>query len=392
MKVLQLGKFFPLRGGVEKVMHSLMVGLMEQGHHCDMLCAAYSGRGRVIAIDNASQSPGRSCATVEKSTQPKRGRASIICTRTWIKLFGTMLSPRMVWTARRICARYDVVHVHHPDPMACLALFVSGYKGRVILHWHADIIKQKRALRFYHPLQRWLIARADMIIGTSPIYLEASSYLQGVQPKTACLPIGVDAIQPDKEKVEALRRQYPGRKIIFSLGRMVPYKGFEYLIQSAQHLDDSYIILIGGDGPLRQQLQNEIRMCGLQDKVSLLGFLSDDDLPTYFGACSVFCLPSVEKTEAYGIVQIEAMSCSRPVVATRIEGSGVSWVNEHGVSGLNVAPRDAEALARAFHTITCDAATYHAFCNGARDRYLTTFTRQRMLTHYHNLLQQCLNQ
>lgn len=418
IKILQLGKFFPLRGGVEKVMYSLMVGLLERGEHCDMLCAAYSGRGRRVKIDNTNQSFGNLGQSIGKSNQtigetgqtiggsdqttgktrqagaksirPKRGQASIICTRTWMKLCGTMLSPRMIWTARRIGRRYDLIHVHHPDPMACLALFTSGYKGKVILHWHADIVKQRRILKLYRPLQQWLISRADLIIGTSPTYLASSPYLRAVQHKTACLPIGVDAMEPDKQQVEALRRRYKGKKIIFSLGRMVPYKGFEYLIRSADYLDDSYVILIGGEGPLRNQLKNEIRMCGLQGRVELIGFVSDGDLPAYFGACTLFCLPSVEKTEAYGIVQIEAMSCSKPVVATRIEGSGVSWVNKHGVSGLNVESRNAMALADAIHAITKDTATYQTYCHNARERYLDVFTRQRMTTDYHNLLTKCL--
>lgn len=432
MKILQLGKFFPLRGGVEKVMYSLMVGLMERGEHCDMLCAAYAGHSRKINITRSGQPAGKKGQTIgdsdhtsgkngqtiggtdhtsgkngqtiggtdhtsgknrqaaEKSTQTTRGRASIICTRTWMKLCGTMLSPQMIWTARRIARRYDLIHVHHPDPMACLALFASGYKGKIILHWHADIVKQRRMLRLYRPLLQWLISRADIIIGTSAIYLASSPYLRGVQHKTACLPIGVDAMQPDKRQVEALRLRYAGKKIIFSLGRMVPYKGFEYLIRSADYLDDSYVILIGGEGPLRNQLKNEIRMCGLQGRVELIGFVADSDLPAYFGACTLFCLPSVEKTEAYGIVQIEAMSCSKPVVATRIEGSGVSWVNEHGVSGLNVESRNAMALADAFRVITKDAATYQSYCHNARQRYLDVFTRQRMNTDYHNMLIQCL--
>lgn len=351
-------------------MYSLMKGLMERGEECDMLCAALTGRGRRLNIGN---------------------RAQVFCTGTWLKLSGTMISPQMILAAKRICGRYDLVHVHHPDPMAALALFLSGYKGRVILHWHSDIVKQRLALLFYRPLQEWLISRADMIVATSPAYLAASPYLKGVQHKAECLPIGVDAIVPDNNKVEALRRQYAGKKIIFSLGRMVMYKGFEYLIRSAGYLDDSYVILIGGEGPLRGQLINEIRICGLKDKVKLLGFISDDELPAYFGACSVFCLPSVEKTEAYGIVQIEAMSCGKPVVATMIEGSGVSWVNAHGRSGLNVKSRDSHALAEAFDAITKDAATYQSFCRGARERFQSVFTRERMISAYHKLLCQCLD-
>ena len=370
MRVLQLGKFFPLRGGVEKVMYGLLKGLDKSGEECDMLCAAHNRRGRIVSVG--------------------RGRR-IICCPTLFKVSGTMISPRMILTALRICRGYDVVHVHHPDPMACLALFLSRYKGKVVLHWHSDIVKQKFALRFYQSLQNWLISRADLIIGTSPVYLESSPYLRHVSHKTACLPIGVDALEPERERVEAIRSCYAGKKIIFSLGRMVPYKGFEYLIQAAAYLDDSYVIVIGGEGPLLRQLQNEIRMCGLRGKVELIGYVSERQLPAYFGACTLFCLPSVEKTEAYGIVQIEAMSCGKPVVATRIKGSGVSWVNEHGVTGLNVPPRDSSALANAFADITADETTYNTYSRNARERYLSAFTTEKMISDYKKLLRQCLS-
>lgn len=128
LKVLQLGKFYPITGGVEKVMYDLMTGLSEQGVDCDMLCAL-AGKGKLIKNVNE--------------------HARLMACRTWRKVAATMISPEMIFTLRKICREYDVIHVHHPDPMACLALFCSGYKGKVILHWHSDIQKQKVLLRFY---------------------------------------------------------------------------------------------------------------------------------------------------------------------------------------------------------------------------------------------------
>ena len=328
MKVLQLGKFYPIRGGVEKVMYDLMTGLSAKGVDCDMLCAASDEDD--VGVDVLNE------------------HAKLICTRTWAKVKATMLSPGMIMAMRRIRKDYDIVHVHHPDPMACLALYLSGYKGKVALHWHSDIIKQKTLLQFYRPLQRWLINRADVIIGTSPVYLKASPWLKDQQEKCVCLPIGIVPMDADDEGAAKVREQYKDKKIIFSLGRLVPYKGYKYLIDSAKYLDDSYMILIGGGGPLKSQLMAQIEENGLQDKVKLLGFVKDEDIPAYFGACDLFCMSSVYATEAFGIVQIEAMSAGKPIVATKIPGSGVSWVNAHKESGLNVEPKDSEALADAF--------------------------------------------
>ena len=113
------------------------------------------------------------------------------------------------------------------------------------------------------------------------------------------------------ERVAAIREKYPCKKIVFSLGRLVAYKGYEYLIEAARFLDDDYVLLIGGTGPLKAELDEKIKMLGLEGKVVLLGRVSDEDLPAYYGACELFCLSSVQKTEAFGIVQIEAMSCGK---------------------------------------------------------------------------------
>ena len=358
MKILQLGKFYPIRGGVEKVMYDLMMGLSELGVSCDMLCALSDGGSRIVRLNE---------------------NARLIGCPTWVKLAATMISPDMILTLRRVCREYDVIHVHHPDPMACLALLLSGYKGKVVLHWHADIEKQKVLLRFYMPLQKWLLKRADVIVGTTPAYLAASPYLKSVQDKVCCLPIGVEPVLPPVEEAAKIRSSYPGKKIIFSLGRLVAYKGFSYLVEAAQYLGNDYVVLIGGAGPLEAELKSQIQALGLEDKVKLLGRISDEEVVAHYGACTLFCMSSVFKTEAFGIVQIEAMSCGKPIVATRIPGSGVAWVNEHKVSGLNVEPMNAQQLAEAIVAIAEDENAYKTYCEGAAQRYRELFTKQSMI-------------
>lgn len=361
IKVLQLGKFYPVRGGVEKVMYDLTVGFSsypDSPVECDMMCAAGEGRNGIVTVN---------------------GNSRIICCRTLKKIAATMIAPSMITALRKICSNYDIIHVHHPDPMACLALYLSGYKGKVILHWHSDIQKQKLLLKLYRPLQNWLLNRCDLIIGTTPVYLTDSSELEKVQDKTVCLPIGVEPVHFLLEEAGKIRDRYQGKKIIFSLGRLVAYKGYRYLVESVKYLDDDYIVLIGGTGPLKEELQREIEHLGLEGKVILLGRVSDEELPAYYGACKLFCLSSVQKTEAFGIVQIEAMSCGKPVVATNISGSGVSWVNAHGVSGLNVTPGNARELAEAIKTITVNEDVYREYSMRAEKRYHDVFTKEQMI-------------
>lgn len=216
--------------------------------------------------------------------------------------------------------------------------------------------------------------------------------MANAQPKTACVPIGIEAIQPDVAAVAAVRKQYPGKKIIFSLGRLIGYKGFTYLVDAARFLEDRYLILIGGTGPLQETLQKQIENSGLTEKVKMLGYISDKDLPAYYGACDLFCLSSIQKTEAFGIVQIEAMSCGKPVVATRIPQSGVAWVNAEQESGRNVPPENAKELAEAIHAILKEEEVYAGFSHRAKLRYESWFTQGKMIQKCLDLYQRLLCQ
>lgn len=370
MKVLQLGKFYPIKGGVEKVMEIFTEGLAERGFPSDMLCVSRNGN-----TDNVILSE----------------HARVLRTQKLAEIAATMISPQLIWRLRCIRRKYDIIHVHHPDPMAAVALFFSGYKGKVVLHWHSDILKQKFLLRFFKPLQSWLIRRADLILGTTPVYVEESPFLKNVQHKTSFLPIGVDPYPWLSDEIKDIRAQYPGKKIIFSMGRLVSYKGYEYLISAMTHLPEEYVLLIGSDGPLKEQLQQQIEELGLKDRVTLLGGLKEEKKQAYFGACDVFCLSSVMKTEAYAIVLVEAMSLGRPVIATKIPESGVSWVNAHEVSGLNVPVRDPEALAEAIHKICGDPELWKRYSQGARQRYDDIFTKDEMINNLIETYTQLLN-
>lgn len=374
MKILQVGKFYPIRGGVEKVMWDLTRGLASRGVDCDMLCAFLDGEC-IDLEDRPLISDEGVSGTVQVMKFGEHGR--VLCVRALRKVAATMISPAMISYMRRHASEYDIVHIHHPDPMAALALRLSGYRGPVVLHWHSDILKQKGLLKFYKPLQNWLIRRSNMIVGTTPVYVQESPWLQNVQSKVDYIPIGVDPMKPDPVKVERLRARHPGCKIVYSLGRLVSYKGYEYLIKAAALLPKDYHIVIGGIGPLESELEELARKLGVADRVTLLGWVSAQDSDSWYGACDVFCLSSIWKTEAFAIVQIEAMSCGRPVVATSIPGSGVPWVNVDGVSGLNVPVEDPAALASAIIDVCSDK--YPQFCEGALKRYQSTFTSEAML-------------
>ena len=367
MKVLQLGKFYPIRGGVEKVMWDLTTGLSATGVSCDMLCAKLRSDG-----PDAKDLPFYGEDGIFRFNEYGR----VICVPAIAKKAATMISPAMVRWVRRHAAEYDIIHIHHPDPMAALALRLSGYKGKVVLHWHSDILSQQLLLKLYKPLQAWLIRRADKIVGTTPVYVASSPYLKAVQEKCGYVPIGIEPVRYDFAKADAVRAKHPGETILLSIGRLVPYKGYTYLIDAMALLPECFHLLLGGSGPLKESLQAQIRDKGLQERVTMLGYIPDDDLPSLYGAADIFVLPSVMKTEAFGIVQIEAMSCGKPLVATRIPGSGVSWVNEEGVSGHNAEPGDAESLAAAVLKVDEDRAR---LSESAAWRFNSMFTKEKMI-------------
>ncbi len=387
MKVLQLGKFYPVRGGVEKVMYDLTLGLSGRGVDCDMLCAR-------IEKDTDVDDNG-----VVRLNEHGR----VITVKALRKLAGTMIAPTMIVKLRKLlrgsdnCSTdgaYDLVHVHHPDPMAALALWLSGYKGKVVLHWHSDILSQKAILFFYKPLQNWLIRRADLILGTTPVYIAESPHLAWARrhgKRMDYLPIGVKPLrnvenEPDfrysendstlAEQVAAIKAQYGNRRIIYSLGRLIPYKGYDYLVEAARLLPDDCVVLIGGAGPLRQHLLEKIDSLGLSKKVHLLGRIDGCKFDAYYNASAMFCLSSIWKTEAFAIVQIEAMSLGKPIVATKIPESGVSWVNAHGISGLNAEPEDAKSLAEAIMAVLND---YDRYSQGAAARFAEMFEESKMI-------------
>src|SRR5690606_29392202 len=133
MKILQLGKFYPIRGGGEKVMYDSMRGLSRRRIQCAMLCASTedypAGDIRIHAY------------------------ANVFVVATALKVAATLPAPCIHRRLRRRAADYDIIHVHHPDPMAASALSLARYKGKVLLHWHSDIVKQKNLMKHYPPLQ-----------------------------------------------------------------------------------------------------------------------------------------------------------------------------------------------------------------------------------------------
>lgn len=371
MKVLQLSKFYPPHlGGIETVARDLVHGLTARGVEVDVLCA----NKRREQVDERDPLGGRVTRAASLGM-----------------LLSTSIAPGLLPLLRARRREHDIVHVHMPDPLAALAVWYARPTGRIVLHWHSDVVRQRVARHLYGPLQRWLLARADAVICTSADYARTSPPLQPWLHKVHVVPIGRPAAEPaDPALVGQVRHRYGDRRIVFALGRMTYYKGYEVLMQAARHLPPDVVVVVAGGGPDLERYRALAREARVEGTLRFIGPLSAPRLEAHFAAAELFCMASTVRAEAYGVAVLEAMARGLPVVATRIPGSGLSWLHRHGETGLAVPPGDAEALAAAIRQILDDPAARARYAAGARRRWADGLTAQAMcdrtLALYHGLL------
>lgn len=252
-----------------------------------------------------------------------------------------------------------------------------------MVHWHSDVINKGVLGRLLQPLETALLKRADSIVATSRVYAEASSALLAFSEKVAVVPIGVPDVKYSARTISEgpplpldLLSKIEGKKVILAVGRLVPYKGFDVLVEAAKYLDTDAVVVIVGGGPQQNSLQQAIQSSGVSEKVCLAGRLSDECLHKLFATASLYCLPSTYRAEAFGVVLLEAMAYGLPIVATDIPGSGVPWVNKHGVSGINVPVGDVKALAEACNELLGSEQERSRLSQGARERFVSKFTEE----------------
>lgn len=291
-------------------------------------------------------------------------------------------SPGLVREAIRLHKRYqfDVIHLHFPDPMAHLAAMCLPSTVPRIITWHANVTRQKKLLMLYQPFLHRALTQAAAIVVATPTHIARSKELSQPAIKKKChvIPYGFDLdrfLQPHP-KTASIQHRFPGKRI-FSLGRHVSYKGFDVLIRAMQQIDQGSELILGGTGPLTEQLQHTAGICGVSNRVHFVGHIVEDELPAYYQACDVFCLPSISQAEAFGIVQVEAMVSGRPVVSTLLN-NGVDYVNQQGITGMTVPPGDAPALAAKINQLLRDDNLRQKLGLQARERALKEFSLAKM--------------
>jgi rhamnosyl/mannosyltransferase len=278
-------------------------------------------------------------------------------------------------------ARADLFHLMFPYPWGETSWLRAGAPGPSVLAYQSDIVRQRFLGAAYAPILKRVLDRVDRIIVGSPPMIEHSEALAPFAEKCRVVPLGIDterfAPTPETLARAAKLREAHDRPVVLFIGRLIYYKGVEVLIRAMRDLDADLVLI--GQGPLEGDLRALCEAFGIGERVTFLAPVDDAELAAWYRAAAVFCLPSVARSEAYGLVQLEAHASGTPVVSTDLP-TGVPWVNADGETGLIVPVGDASALADALRRLLEDEGLRTRMGERARERALTSFTISAMVS------------
>ena len=367
MKILHIYKdYYPVLGGIENHIKLLAEGQVERGHDVTVLVTA----------------PGRQTETTTLNGVRliRAGRLATVAS--------TPLSLALPWTLRGL--RPDIAHLHFPYPVGEVAAWVAGRARRTVITYHSDVVRQAGILRLYRPLMRHILQQADRILATSPQYVASSPYLRENADRVTVVPLGIDLAPflANPSEASAAWRARLGEPLLLFMGRLRYYKGLQNLLQALPQLPDARLV-VAGSGPMGAEWQALAQGLGLGDRVHFLGDVSDTEQIALYHAADLYVLPATHRSEAFGVALLEAMASGLPVITTEI-GTGTSYVNRHGVTGLVVPPNDPAALAEAIGGLLADPDRLRSMGAAARERAKTEFGRAALLDRVQSVYQEAL--
>jgi glycosyltransferase involved in cell wall biosynthesis len=355
VKVLHLGKFYPpVKGGMETIL--------------ELMCEHTSSQ-----VENSVICANDRCVLSEE----RQGSTDVIRMPAIARVGAVAVCPTMPMRLARADA--DLIVLHEPNPMALLAYFLARPSATLVVWFHSEVIRPSwRYKLFYRPFLQFALQRAVRIVASSPTLEASSPVLRPWQQKCLVIPFGIEertASEPVLRRADAIRSQ-EGRPIVLFVGRMVPYKGVDVLLEAMRAIPA--VALLVGEGPERAALERTAEALGVADRVRFLGEVSNGELAALYRACDLFVLPSVTRQEAFGVVLLEAMACGKPVVSTDL-GTGTGWVNQDRETGFVVRPGNAAALHDAIDRLVADPGLRSSLGEGARRRARTVFSLDRMI-------------
>ena len=366
-KILQISNYlYPNRGGIEQIAQYIMNSLSEDGYP-----------QRLICFNETARDGDHVCRRGETARDTVDGVEVTRC-GCFAKIRSQSLSVTFHRELKRLLRdfRPDIVIFHYPNPLmaaSLLRLLPDGTK--LIVYWHLDIVKQKLLRLLFTGQNRRLLRRADLLIATSPPYVDGSPWLSAVREKCVIVPNCISAarMQPTDAAyaaAEEIRRTYPGKILCVAVGRHTQYKGFEYLIRAAKTLDSRFAFLITGAGEETEKLKQE---AAGDPRICFLGVVDDTTLKGCLLAADIFCFPSITKNEAFGLALAEALYYGKPAVTFTIPGSGVNYVCPDGECGLEAPNRDVAAYSERLKRLGDDPALRERLGENGRKRAETLF-------------------
>jgi len=361
VQVVHFGKYYPpYRGGIETVLATLCEGLGQRGVNCEVIVASEGGT-------------------------PGVARHNGVLVRR-LRSFGTLcyvpLCPSALTALR--CVQADIIHLHHPNPLADLSYFLNRPRGRLVVSYHSDIAVEEgwlsRLSRGHAPLLDLILSRAEVIVAASPQYAATSPVLCRFREKVRIIPYGCHL--PDALPATLPQQgRRTGPHYLF-IGRLVPYKGVPVLLQAMTQVSGT--LWIAGRGPLEGELREQAARARLGDRVEFLGKISEEEKFRRLAACDLLVLPSINRAEAFGMVILEAMAMGRPVVASDLP-SGVRMLVQDGVNGVRFPPGDAGALAAVLQRLGGNPGALREMGQRGRQLFLEQYRAPRMVERYHDL-------
>ena len=372
MKILHIGKFYlPINGGIESINHLIVDALK-------------NNQQRVVSFNNSNVSTDEDVDGVPVIRASSKGMVS-----------SQPLSWRYFKELRRAIKFFnpEIIHFHYPNPLAAFYLLYSiRENNKLIVHWHSDVVAQRFLKPMVRPLEDKLLKRADVIIATSPAYVEASDNLRNFKDKVTVIPCSIDESnfnlkEDDIHMIDCIKNRYDNKPIIFYVGRHVEYKGIAYLLAAEKKVKQDCTFVIAGNGPLTQQLKKQYK----SERIHWVGRVSDDEMRQYLYAASIFAFPSITRNEAFGVALAEAMYCECPAVTFTVPGSGVNWVSIDDETGLEVKNKDTEALAQAIDSLLSDDGKRCVLSKNAHQRVMSNFTKAVVVPQYLELYNKLYN-
>ncbi|MEJ0063324.1 MAG: glycosyltransferase family 4 protein [Alphaproteobacteria bacterium] len=368
MRVLHFYKtYFPdTVGGVEQVIYQLCRGTARLGVQSSVLSLSRDVVDRTIHLDGH---------------EAHRARMNF-------QIASTAFSASVFLRFAQLAKQADIVHYHYPWPFMDIVHFATRLKKPAVVTYHSDIVRQQTLLKFYRPLKHRFLTSVDRIVATSPNYFATSHVLERYRDKTAVIPIGLDKssyVTPSPDLLAKWRAELGERFFLF-VGLIRYYKGLHILLDAIQNTD--YPVVIVGSGPVEAELKEHAARLGLKN-VRFLGALPDEDKVALLTLCYAVVFPSHLRSEAFGISLLEGAMYGKPMISSEI-GTGTSYININGETGLVVPPSDPAAFRNAMRYLWENPETAAVMGRRAEERYAQLFTAERMAASYADLYKQLL--